>query len=344
MVDFLSTALIISEALPEMGLLHNFLQQENFDVLPVRSLDGFDSTKLSDINLICIDVGSRDGSVESVLEYLYSNCVNPSLSLLFISNSTDGLDLTKWLNDKCNLLVGSGSFLSIVVIQLADRNLLNSALLYHSPRFLSVIQSLGVSSLSVDREDNTSISNVPFSYSSLCLSSSDVSATFDLDSSEFEYEYFLDQYTLKTVDPLPILLNSLSVVSGLQKYSSQLFMILSELFSNALEHGVLELTSSVKDTPEGFAHYFSERESRLHDIVSGFVSIKMHVEYSNYGGVVTVTVEDSGKGYDPNLIVSEANEEGTPYNRGLYLVRQLSEKVIVSAKGNKTTCLFKWTE
>jgi CheY-like chemotaxis protein len=52
---------------------------------------------------------------------------------------------------------------------------------------------------------------------------------------------------LRRVDPM------ITEIQGLHEHRERLFTVLAELFSNALEHGVLGLRSTLKDSPQGFA-------------------------------------------------------------------------------------------
>jgi hypothetical protein len=54
---------------------------------------------------------------------------------------------------------------------------------------------------------------------------------------------------LKYLDLVPTLLGLVQKLHGAQAHSAQLFVVLSELFNNALDHGLLELDSSIKRGP-----------------------------------------------------------------------------------------------
>jgi len=45
--------------------------------------------------------------------------------------------------------------------------------------------------------------------------------------------------------------------------NTQLQLVLSEVITNAIEHGVLCLDSTLKDAPDGFDLYALERQKRL---------------------------------------------------------------------------------
>lgn len=101
---------------------------------------------------------------------------------------------------------------------------------------------------------------------------------------DFAFSYELNAESLKNTDPLPYLLQILTTVPELSKRSSEVFMILSEMYSNALEHGILKLDSKLKTTVEGFAEYYSSRESKLQQLTEGWLKIDVKVSAINQGG------------------------------------------------------------
>ena len=170
-----------------------------------------------------------------------------------------------------------------------------------------------------------------------------VPATPEGGASQFSLDYELNADSLKSTDPLPYILQILMTVQGLHRYSDQVFMLLSESYSNALEHGVLQLDSQLKKTPEGFAVYFSQREKRLRDLQSGFVKIKLAVNATATGGVLVITVEDSGDGFDVTNVTFGLTDNTVPYNRGLSLIQQLCKTMEISEKGNLISMTFQWS-
>jgi hypothetical protein len=63
--------------------------------------------------------------------------------------------------------------------------------------------------------------------------------------------------SLKLFDPVPLMTHFINQVQGLKPYTNTLNTILAELYSNALEHGLLGLDSSLKNSAQGFARYYA---------------------------------------------------------------------------------------
>ena len=81
----------------------------------------------------------------------------------------------------------------------------------------------------------------------------------------WHFSYELRPDSLRYQDPVPLLLHLLMEVPTLRRYSGQLFTIITELYNNALEHGLLGLSSALKQAPEGFKSYYNARNDHLNE-------------------------------------------------------------------------------
>ncbi|MCB5161968.1 SpoIIE family protein phosphatase [Marinomonas algarum] len=173
-------------------------------------------------------------------------------------------------------------------------------------------------------------------------SRSSVSKGHDEAPADFSFEYVLNAESLRNTDPLPYVLQILTTVPGLSRFSSQIFMILSELYSNAIEHGVLELQSEIKQSAEGFSLYYDERERRLSNLKEGYVKISVKVTSNQDNRFLVLYVEDSGAGFDVNKIDFDLSDSSLLYNRGLALLYQLCSKLTFSKGGRAVTAQYNW--
>ncbi|MHC8315503.1 ATP-binding SpoIIE family protein phosphatase [Pseudomonas sp. LB3P31] len=148
--------------------------------------------------------------------------------------------------------------------------------------------------------------------------------------------------SLKRFNPLPYLLQLLSEVHGLRAQSGALYSVLAELYSNALEHGVLGLDSSLKRDAPGFARYYQERNSRLDGLDKGYVRVHLEVVPQGEGGCLTIRVEDSGKGFDVEQVMQRPVDSGRLSGRGVSLVRQLGRNASWSDDGRSARVEFFW--
>lgn len=152
----------------------------------------------------------------------------------------------------------------------------------------------------------------------------------------------LDADALRWVDPLPLLVQTLIEVQGLNDHRENLYTVLAELFFNALDHGLLDLDSSMKATPAGFRTYYEERRRRLDALTTGWIEVQLDHQRSGDGGVLTITVADSGPGFDVSRweISLEGNQGHS--GRGIALVRTLCDAVEYDARGSRVRVRYPW--
>lgn len=148
--------------------------------------------------------------------------------------------------------------------------------------------------------------------------------------------------SFKVFDPLPMLLNVLMEVPSLRAFSSTLYTILAELYTNALDHGVLKLDSSLKKTAEGFAEYYALREARINTVSEGFVRIYINHKTNENGGLLNVRIEDSGDGFDYSGRSGETLSTFGYSGRGIALVEKLCGRVTYQGCGNVVEVDFSW--
>ena len=156
-------------------------------------------------------------------------------------------------------------------------------------------------------------------------------------------EYELHAESLKVSDPVPLLMHILLQAPGLRVHGSIIHTILSELYSNALEHGVLGLSSSMKDGPDGFRCYYQLRAERLLALQEASVRIRAELVPVVGGGLLRLRMKDSGPGFDFNHL-GAADQNPAYYGRGLTLLKSLCRRVEYFAPGNEVLVEFIWHE
>ncbi|SDF08566.1 fused response regulator/phosphatase [Phytopseudomonas seleniipraecipitans] len=148
--------------------------------------------------------------------------------------------------------------------------------------------------------------------------------------------------TLRDFYPLPYLLQLLLEVPGLRGQGGNLYSVLCELYTNALEHGVLGLDSGLKRDATGFSNYYRQRAERLDTLLDGCVSIGFETRREASGGRLTLTVEDSGAGFDAEAMLSHPHAAQGFSGRGMSLVRELSDQCSWSPDGRRVSVEFSW--
>jgi len=159
-------------------------------------------------------------------------------------------------------------------------------------------------------------------------------------SSSFEFR----AETLKRFNPLPFLMHMLQEIHGLRPQSGALYSVLAELYSNALEHGVLGLDSELKRDARGFAQYYEQRNTRLTQLDEGYVRLHLHVRREGEGGRLVIRVEDSGRGFDARKALATPARERGLSGRGIHLIRQLSQNASWADDGRSAQVEFAWEQ
>jgi len=136
---------------------------------------------------------------------------------------------------------------------------------------------------------------------------------------------------LRLGSPVSQLVDMVGEATGLYSDKPVLSVLISETYNNALDHGVLELESSLKDGPEGLFNYYALREQRLSEYDKGQIDIHIAHRLMDAGGELIITVQDSGSGFDFQQLVLSSGEES--HGRGLSLVEQLSESMTFTDSG-----------
>lgn len=163
---------------------------------------------------------------------------------------------------------------------------------------------------------------------------------------QFDLHFFYD--SIKSIDPIPLINQIMCEIQGHQIQQDKLSMVLTELFCNSLDHGLLGLDSNIKATPEGFMQFYSDKESRMNELESGFIHISVSNEPTETGGDLTIIFEDSGKGFNvkkiqqKNLQIDACNPISFS-GRGISLITNYCNSVTYNELGNRVECVYSWS-
>ncbi len=153
----------------------------------------------------------------------------------------------------------------------------------------------------------------------------------------FNMSLSLDSKQIKNTDPVYDLVNMLSSISGLKAHSANIFLLLSEAYNNALDHGVLKLDSQLKTQDDGFFKYYELRAKKLAELSNAKLSIE--VSYCPDSLSLYFIICDSGCGYthQQDTLFNDAAEFG----RGLSLLDEIAQRVTYNSSGNQVEMCYK---
>ena len=167
-----------------------------------------------------------------------------------------------------------------------------------------------------------------------------IASLIDGQSNPFFLEIRLSGKKLGSCDIPPLCNYFLKQIGSSQELRQKLFSILAEMVSNSIDHGILKLSSSLKNDEDGFMSYLSEREKRISVLdENDFVNVKLVWNSDAAKNCLIIEVEDSGQGF--GVFPQEMNMLDGLSGRGISLIKKLSESVEIFSPGNKIMAILK---
>jgi DNA-binding response OmpR family regulator len=144
--------------------------------------------------------------------------------------------------------------------------------------------------------------------------------------------------TINNAHPVPIMINFLMDIQGLQRCQDAVFCILNELFTNALEYGLLALDPALKKTNQGLIEFYQLKDERLKRAETGEIRVSFAHKAIANGGCLTIRVQDSGTGFN----VAEALAEQADKPKGIGRAKALCRSLDYSNAGTCANASFEW--
>jgi len=157
---------------------------------------------------------------------------------------------------------------------------------------------------------------------------------------EWSLNLSFDANGLKEVNPIPLLLNFVNGINVINGHKERIYTILSEFFTNSLDHGLLNLQSSLKSDAAGFQEYFKQREERLQNLKDGTIDVNLSQREINNCWCIIVEVIDSGPGFSAHKKDVSLDENMGYSGRGIPLVTNLCESVEYNEAGNGVKAVY----
>jgi CheY-like chemotaxis protein/anti-sigma regulatory factor (Ser/Thr protein kinase) len=153
----------------------------------------------------------------------------------------------------------------------------------------------------------------------------------------------LDANHLREYEVVPQLLQVIANIQGLNVHQDLLFTILTELYNNAIEHGILRLNAAAETGAEGFSAYYQERAERLKNLTSGKLIFELAVEPGVDSEVnrLVFSFTDDGPGFNYQKL-KQCNKEADElcFGRGLTLASSLCDKLQYSDSGRRVEVVY----
>lgn len=157
---------------------------------------------------------------------------------------------------------------------------------------------------------------------------------------------------IRHTNPVKQIVDILAQIPALEMHRDIINTVLSELYINAVEHGVLHLESINKQDDDGFLNYYNDKAEALRQLTDG--NIIINIDFTPYphaqatkpansktvdkkGGVLKMRIHDSGNGFDYQQVASSFD---APFGRGLLLVSSLCEELKFEDNGTTVEALY----
>ena len=153
---------------------------------------------------------------------------------------------------------------------------------------------------------------------------------------KWEFSCCLNADYIKARNPVESVLDMLTGANSLSAQDKhEVRLILTELYINAIDHGLLGMDSEIKSLSNGFETYYQNRDDKLMALVEGQISIKIEYYHDIQGRKLIIEMADSGPGFNQgkydDITVVPINKF---YNRGLALIARISSNIEFNEIGN----------
>lgn len=141
---------------------------------------------------------------------------------------------------------------------------------------------------------------------------------------------------LQQVDIVPMVAEWSHKMGLSRDIGGNFFMVLTELFVNALDHGILELPSAIKEQPDGFEQYFQLRQQRLDNLAAGEIHLVIKQLRVDGEDRVAIRLRDSGGGFAfAEQPIKPLEASSARSGRGIALLRKLCCRIEYIGSGNE---------
>lgn len=146
-------------------------------------------------------------------------------------------------------------------------------------------------------------------------------------------------------DPVPMAMSFLHDMGMPAADTRAIFTIITELYLNALDHGVLKLDSSDRNSnDEGtLTRYLIERLKRLQNLDQGSIKLELLGSHVDDLHTLTISITDTGRGFDyQNWLNPDTRPANAFSGRGIMLLQGLCDQLTYLPPGNQAQATYRW--
>lgn len=164
---------------------------------------------------------------------------------------------------------------------------------------------------------------------------------FDENALLWEISVALSINEMRLPNPVNKVSSVLTAMPHMAKHKGALHVILTEVYTNALEHSILNIKSEIKSDEVNFHEYYRLRDEALEKLDEASIDFDFSFFIDENSYYLDIKVRDSGNsgsGYKSN---TSSGSSDVLHGRGLNIISALSEKVKFSDDGTTLNILYK---
>lgn len=145
---------------------------------------------------------------------------------------------------------------------------------------------------------------------------------------------------MRLPNPIEKISTILNAMPYLSRHHGVLLILLTEIYTNSLDHGILNIESVNKSDEEHFIEYYKKKEQALAELESGYINFNFSFYADDNGRYyLNIHVSDSGHGYKTGTATST---DEMLHGRGLRIIQSFCEKVGFSDDGKTLEILYQF--
>jgi len=208
--------------------------------------------------------------------------------------------------------------------------------------FHSIVSAFDYFCADQELSDDVTLVSIPCGENLMRSSTRDAAINFQVNRNSkdgWRMMMELNGPNLRNVNPVQIVLDQYRNMGDLVVSIDKLNDILSALYENALNHGVLELSHIYSSSTEEDDSYNEERNKRIDGLDYGFVRIELQQVNNQEYSLLLIRLEDSGRGFDHVGVLSDirnrSNRISRAHKRGIPMVSELCQSLHYQGRGNR---------
>lgn len=146
---------------------------------------------------------------------------------------------------------------------------------------------------------------------------------------------------IREVDLVPMVMNWAKAMGLQTDQAGRFFLVVTELYTNALDHGILGLDSTIKAGEDGLMSYMEARMQRLEHLQRGEIDLLIEQREVDGREQVLIQIRDSGRGFDyADWLGVDIGTRAQRSGRGIGLIQRLATSIDYRGCGNEVRVLL----